>query len=282
MKTENNKFLSSLFSLEGKTAILTGAAGYFGKVFADTLVMSGAKVILFAKDEKGEKFYNELIDKYGRENIFYYNVNLYNTAEYKKCLLDATNSQRTIDILVNNAFDFSKSTAFNDPSGKFENISKEQWMNTFEAGVYWHALAIQVVAEKMKESRFGSIINVSSMYGLVAPDPELYEGVEVFNPPSYSSAKAAILALTRYAASFYGQYNIRCNCLIPGSFPNNDPDAYNAPKNENFINKLNKKTVLNRTGRVEELRGALIYLASDSSSYMTGQTIVVDGGWTIK
>ena len=119
------------------------------------------------------------------------------------------------------------------------------------------------------------------MYAVVAPDPKLYEGKDTFNPPSYGVAKAAILALTRYTASFCGKYNIRCNALVPGSFPNVNPAAYNSPADEEFMQRLRDKTVLGRTGEVEDLHGALIFLASDASSYMTGQTIAIDGGWTI-
>lgn len=184
--------------------------------------------------------------------------------------------------MVNNAYEFSKDTGFNDISGKLENISKKQWMRSLEAGVYWHALATQTVGEKMKQQNAGSMINISSMYGVVSPDPGLYEGSTAFNPPSYGAAKAAIIAFTRYVASFYGKYNIRCNALTPGPFPNLNAFSYNSPRNKGFIKKLSDKTVLKRAGKVDDLKGALIFLASDASSYITGQTIIVDGGWTIR
>jgi len=271
-----------LFSLENKTAIVTGASGYFGKAFSEYLVEAGAKVILFGRGNKIKELSNSINMKYGDGRSDYYIVDFYNEGEYRRCLKDAVDSNENIDILVNNAYEFSKATGFNDPSGSLEGISKEQWMKSYESGVYWHALATQVVIEKLKRQGSGSIINISSMYAIVSPDPKLYEGVDLLNPPSYGAAKSALIAFTRYTASFYGEYNIRCNALVPGAFPNIDPDSYNSPKNEDFIKKLSERTVLKRTGTLKDLKGALILLSADASSYITGQTIVVDGGWTIR
>lgn len=273
--------MQSLFSLEKKVAIVTGAGGYFGKAFSECLLFAGAKVLLFGRGLKIKEFAELLKSKYGDNKVCYYQVDLYDEKAYRSTLLNAVNKNKTIDILVNNAFDFSKDTGFNDPSGKIENISKSQWMRTFESGVYWHALSTQIIGEKMKQQGCGSIINISSMYALVSPDPKLYEGVEVFNPPSYGAAKAAIMAFTRYTASFYGEFGIRCNAIVPGAFPNVDESSYNSPKDESFFNRLNKRTVLGRYGVPEDLKGVLIFLSSNSSSYITGQAVVVDGGWTI-
>ena len=102
------------------------------------------------------------------------------------------------------------------------------------------------------------------------------------NPPTYGAAKAALLALTRYVAAFYGRDGVRCNALLPGAFPNPDPAAFNSPRDEEFIRRLADRTVLGRVGSVDDLKGPLIFLASDASRYMTGQALVVDGGWTIR
>lgn len=278
----SGKFIKSLFSLQNKVAIVTGAAGYFGKAFTKALLMADAKVILFARGGKIKKLCKELKSAFGNNKVDYCSIDLYDDDNYENHLMEKIKENATVDILVNNAFEFGKETGFNDISGKIENIKKTQWMRSFESGVYWHAHAIQVVGERMKQQGDGSIINISSMYAIVSPDPDLYEGFEVFNPPSYGAAKAAILALTRYTASFYGQYNIRCNAIVPGAFPNMDPNSSNSPKNKDFIKRLENKTVLKRTGRLDDLTGALIFLSSDASSYITGQTIIIDGGWTIR
>ena len=128
----------------------------------------------------------------------------------------------------------------------------------------------------------GSIINISSMYGIVSPRPSLYEGTDFFNPPTYSVNKAGIIALTRYVASFWGEYGVRCNAVAPGPFPNVKGDSFNhVDSDAPFLKRLKNNTALKRVGHPSDLRGALIYLASEASSFMTGQVIVIDGGWTI-
>jgi gluconate 5-dehydrogenase len=120
------------------------------------------------------------------------------------------------------------------------------------------------------------------MYALVAPSPRLYEGTSFINPPGYSASKAALLALTRYVASFWGPYGVRSNAILPGPFSNTEQDGPNSVRQgDAFLERLKARTCLGRTGRPEELVGALLFLASDASSYVTGQALVVDGGWTV-
>jgi len=275
-------YIESLFSLEGKVAVITGAAGYFGRAFCHALLEGGAKIVILGRGEKIKEFGDLLKSKYGEKKIDYHMVDFYNTDAYKNCLQKTVKRNRTIDILVNNAFEFSRETGFNDPSGSISSISREQWMRGLEAGIYWYAVSTQVIGDKMKNQRFGSIINISSMYAIVSPDPGLYRGTSIFNPPSYSAAKSAVLAFTRYTASFYGECNVRCNAILPGAFPNLTGNSYNNPKDKEFVKRLEERTVLKRVGNLEDLKGMLIFLASDASSYITGQGIVVDGGWTIK
>lgn len=274
--------IQSLFSLEGKVALLTGAAGYFGKVFADCLLFAGAKVLLYDKDVSIIDCADSLKSKYGNEKVECYQVDFYDEDAYRESLGNAVAKNKSIDILVNNAFEFSKHTGFNDPSGKLDTISRNQWARSFDSGVYWHVLATQIIGSKMKSQGSGSIINICSMYAIVSPDPALYQGTAVFNPPSYGAAKAALLAFTRYVASFYGQYGIRCNAIVPGAFPNVGGNTYNSVEDREFMQRLAKRTTLGRVGNVDDLEGTLIFLASDASKYITGQGIVVDGGWTIR
>ena len=274
--------IQPLFSLQRKVAIVTGAAGFLGRAFADCLLFAGAKVLLYDKDVSIANLADSLRSKYGHEKVDYYQVDFYVEDAYRKSLGDAVGKNESIDILVNNAFEFSKDTGFNDPSGKLDTISRNQWIRSFDSGVYWHALATQIIGSKMKAQGSGSIINICSMYAIVSPDPDLYEGTTVFNPPSYGAAKAALLAFTRYVASFYGQYGIRCNAIVAGAFPNVGANTYNSVEDEKFLQRLAKKTVLGRVGNVDDLKGALIFLASDASRYITGQGIGVDGGWTIR
>ena len=279
----NLSTLTNLFSLENMSAVVTGATGYFGRSFCEALLGAGATVCLFGRsEEKIQNLGDALSERFGSEQVRTYSADNHDDEAFRAALKDADESVGGIDILVNNAFEFSPATGFNDPSGALEAITRDQWMSALTSGVYWQASAIQVLIGGMKTRGKGTIINVSSMYGKVSPDPALYRERKTMNPPSYSTAKAAILGLTRYVASFYGEYGVRCNSLLPGAFPNTNPEDFNSPQDEEFVQDLVDRTVLGRVGRVEDLSGALIFLASDASSYVTGQEIVVDGGWTVR
>lgn len=275
-------FLEALFSLQGRTALLTGSTGYFGRAFADALASAGARVLLFARSERVANQAQDLASRHGAGCAVPYQVDHADDHAFRAELATADREADGIDVLVNNAFDFSPATGFNDPSGRLESISHEQWLRALDAGVCWQATGIQVLGETMKRRGSGSIINISSMYALVSPDPALYAGKTIHNPPTYGAAKAALLALTRYVAAYYGPHGVRCNALLPGAFPNRDPAAFNSPGDEEFIRRLADRTVLGRVGNVDDLKGALIFLGSDASRYMTGQALVVDGGWTVR
>ena len=271
-----------LFSLAGKTAVVTGAAGYLGRIFTEALLDAGARGVLMGRGEKLLRVSQQLEAHYGEGSVEAKTVDFFDTENFRQMLQDLTLRPSGIDILINNAFEFSKETGFNDPSGRLESLSKGQWMRAMESGVYWHALATQVVAEAMAERRRGTIVNVSSMYALVSPDPALYEGTTIFNPPTYGATKAALLSLTRYTAAFYGRRGVRCNALLPGAFPNLGGDSYNAPRNEEFLRRLSDRTLLGRCGQPDDLKGAIIFLSSDAAAYVTGQCLSVDGGWTVR
>ena len=268
--------------LEGKTAIVTGAAGYFGRSFSECLLLNGSKVVLFDKDKEVIDLAKALKDSFGSERVDYYKVDFYNEENFRECLTQSVEENVSVDILVNNAFEFSKNTGFNDPSGKMESISKDQWMRSFESGVYWHATSTQIIAEQMKKQGSGSIINISSMYAIVSPDPGLYKGKKMFNPPSYSASKAALMAYTRYVASFYGEYGVRCNAILAGAFPHVDFESDSTVDDQEFLKRLENKTILGRVGVVNDLIGPLLFLASEASGYVTGQGLSVDGGWTVR
>jgi NAD(P)-dependent dehydrogenase (short-subunit alcohol dehydrogenase family) len=270
------------FSLEGKTSIVTGAAGYFGRNFAEHLLANGSKIVLFDKDEKVIDLASSLKSRFASENIEHYQVDFYDEDAYRESLTQVVENNDSIDVLVNNAFEFSRRTGFNDPSGKMDSISKDQWMRCLDSGIYWHTVSTQIIGQKMKSQRAGSIINISSMYAVVSPDPALYEGKKMFNPPSYSVSKAGLLAFTRYVASFYGEFGVRCNAILAGAFPHVGIESDSKVDDQEFLDRLAKRTVLGRVGKVEDLLGPLLFLASDASAYVTGHGISVDGGWTIR
>jgi len=265
----------NLFSLNGKTAIVTGAAGYFGNSFCTALLEYGANVILMGRGQKIIDRAAEYEEKYGKGRVFYKLVDFYNDEQFKNSLIDIT-TKHSVDILVNNAYEFGTNTGFGS-DGRLETIPKNKFMKSLESGVYWPLLATQIIGDDMKKRHSGSIINLSSMYGIVSPSPKLYEGTTSFNPPSYGATKSAVNHLTKYTATWLGEYGIRCNAIAPGAFPNLDSET-NKP-DPKILDRLNNNTVLGRTGHAKELQGILIFLASQASSYVTGEIISVDGGW---
>jgi NAD(P)-dependent dehydrogenase (short-subunit alcohol dehydrogenase family) len=271
---------SSLFSLEGRTALLTGATGFFGRTFARTLLSNGARLIALGRSERLEDLSTEWSRDFGVDRVRSCRVDMYDLPAFSAAL-DEIAAQEGVDILVNNAYELGSATGFNTSDGVLENATLEQWTRHFTSGIYWPALTVQKLGPGMKARGRGSIVNISTMYAVVAPDPRLYEGTRFMNPPGYSAAKAGTLAFTRYVASFWGAYGVRANAILPGPFSNTEEAGANSvDASDPFLGRLASRTSLGRPGRPHELAGALLFLASDASSYVTGHALVVDGGWT--
>lgn len=273
---------TTLFSLEGKTAVLTGASGFLGRTFALALLANGARVVALGRSDRLRSEATKWIDEFGSSKIALHQIDMYDaTALNELCDRIAAEEPR-LDILINNAHELGVETGFNIPEGSLENASLEQWMRNLQGGVYWAVQTTQRLGLRMKQQGHGSIINVATMYATVAPRPELYQGTCSLNPPGYSASKAALVAFTRYTASFWGRQGVRANCISPGPFSNTeDATGENSVVEDSpFVQRLKGYTVLNRIGRPIELCGALLFLASDASTYVTGQNLIVDGGWT--
>lgn len=274
--------VSSLFSVAGKTVVLTGASGFLGRTFVRALLENGARVIALGRSERLIAEAETWSNQFGARSISVKQIDMYDSKALEELCDSIVAEEKSIDVLVNNAHELGAGTGFNVPEGSLENATMEHWMKNLQGGVYWAAQTTQRIGFKMKQQKSGSIINISTMYALVAPRPELYEGTSSLNPPGYSASKAALSAFTRYTASFWGTSNVRANCILPGPFSNTE-DAVgqnSVTEDSPFVRRLKGYTCLNRIGRPIELCGALLFLASDASSYVTGQSIVVDGGWT--
>jgi gluconate 5-dehydrogenase len=271
---------SSLFSLQGKVALLTGASGFLGRTFAETLLANGADLVAIGRPAKLSKQEQVWSEKYGPGRVHCYYVDMYDLEALAKSL-DEIAQRHAVDVLINNAHELAPSSGFNTPAGSLDQGTMDVWMRNLTAGVCWPALTVQKIGAGMKDRGRGSIINISTMYAVVAPRPTLYEGTTFLNPPAYSASKAAMIAFTRYVASFWGRYGIRANAILPGPFSNTEDAGPNSVQvGDPFIERLKANTCLGRIGRAGELAGALLFLASEASSYVTGQSIVVDGGWT--
>lgn len=268
--------MKNQFSLAGKKVLLSGSGGFFGPYFIETLLSVGAIVIATDIHEMTDK--DEFRKARSKKKLFWYQINLYDNdltmSLYAKILKD----HGQIDVLINNAFDFSLKTGFNDPSGRLEKATFEQLESSFESGVYWAIRATQFFGLEMKKNGKGSIVNTCSMYASIVPSPRLYEGTKTFNPPGYSMAKAGLLQFTKYSSSFLAP-EVRVNAISPGVIPNTETKTFNAPsKNDPVLERLKGRVLLGRLGHPKDLTGSIIFLASDASAYITGQNISIDGG----
>ena len=265
------------FRLDGRTVVLTGAAGFLGSALVRGLLEAGARVMLVSRSADLPETARRHADAYGASRVLWRQVDFSDAAALARAAREI--AREPVDVLINNAQDMSVASGFNAPAGRLERVGAAEWATAFH-GVEWAALMTQAVGAGMKRRRRGSIINIASMYGIVSPHPALYEGTALLNPVTYGPAKAALIALTRYVAAFWGQDGVRCNAVAPGPFPRSGPTSPD-PAVAEFLARVAARTLLGRVGLAEELVGPVLFLASDASSFVTGHTLVVDGGWTV-
>lgn len=253
-----------LFSLKGKVALVTGGAGYLGAEISNTIAELGGNVIIASRNyQKCEEKCKELRSMYPNSEFKVMELDLTSKTSIKNLF----NSINKLDILVNNAWSGNKNS--------FETITDDDWEYDIEISLNSVFRMVKCSYPLLKESK-GVILNIASMYGHVAPDYRIYDSKEFTNPPSYGAAKAGVIQLTKYLASFLSKDGIRVNAISPGPFPH--PATQ---ENKLFMERLSAKNPLNRIGQPYEIKGVVALLCSDASSYITGQNICVDGGWTI-
>jgi 2-deoxy-D-gluconate 3-dehydrogenase len=265
------------FSLEGRTALITGGAGLLGRQFSLTLGEAGANVVVADLDfESARDFAQSLRNKDIRAIAVKVDVTDPNSVE---ALVDHTIFEfGQLDVLVNSAaldpkFDTLNLNAQN--ANAFETYPLEKWQQAINVNLTGMFLMCQASARQMLMQNYGVIINICSTYGLVGPDQRLYErpdGSRQFKPVYYSVTKAGVLGLTRYLATYYAGKAIRVNALTPGGVYNQHDEV--------FVKSYSARTVMGRMAEQDEMNGAILFLASEASSYMTGANLVVDGGWT--
>lgn len=260
--------MENIFSLQDKVILITGGSGYLGSAMSEAFVQYGARVYLASRNvKKNEQFAKQLVAKYNRD-VFGISMDVRNQASVQKAIKQIIANEKRIDVLVNNAY--------GGKTGDMLTSTESDWSESFDSSVYATFRVTRETLPFMIKQRQGSIINIASMYGVVSPNPEIYGTSGQNNPPFYGAAKAGIIQLTKYLACHYGKDGVRANCISPGPFPNLDTKM-----NKDFIENLSRKTPMNRVGQPAELQGIAVLLASDASSYINGQNIGVDGGWTV-
>lgn len=257
--------LKNLFDLSGKTVLVIGGAGYLGQAICEALSEQGANIAIASRDEeKCKKLATDLTQKFGGDHIGL-GIDILKIESIRDTLEAVKVKYNKLDVLINNAWSGKKNS--------FESISYADWEYDIDMCLNAVFHTIKESVPMLKETK-GVIINTASMYGHVAPDYRIYDGEKFANPPSYGAAKAGLIQLTKYLASFLSPHQIRVNAVSPGPFP--FPETL---KDETFKSHLSGKTMLGRTGEPDDLKGVYALLASDASKYMTGQNICVDGGW---
>lgn len=261
--------MMDLFSLDGKIAIVTGGTGYYGKPISHALGEAGAHVIIASRNvSRCRQEASLLVGKgwraEGRE------LDLGNGDSVRAFVEDVYHDLGHIDVLVNNAV---SREGFAD----LEDITEEGWRNEQKVNSEGLVLLTQAVIRIMRRQRHGNIINIGSIQGVVGPNFTVYGDTGMTSPLNYTYDKWALVGFTKWIANYYGKLNIRCNCISPGGF---GPGVDNDYGQNEFVENYRRLTPLGRFADEDDIKGPVVFLASDASAYITGHNLIVDGGWT--
>lgn len=265
-----------LFDLSGKNALITGGCGLLGKQNSTALIESGAKVFISDINKKKLK---SVCEELGENAIPIY-LDVTNQKSIKLSLNNIINKYKHIDILINNAaIDPKIKRNGIENSSRLENFNLTQWNRQIAVGLTGAFLVSQTYGGWMAKNGGGVILNIASDLSVISPDQRIYrvnglsEELQNVKPVSYSVIKTGLIGLTRYLSTYWANKKIRVNAISPGGIFNNQPDR--------FVKNLKKLIPLNRMADIDDYKGAIQFLCSEASSYMTGQNIVIDGGRSV-
>ena len=265
MTYDEDPSISQLFDLRGRVSIVTGAGGYLGRALASALAEAGSRVIVTSRDAKRAAAVAASLP--APQRVQHLGLALDHTDAYSidHCIRQALDAAGQIDVLVNNGHDKT--------SADWTEVSAEEFNRQLANATGYFLLARHVRNDAVRRGASASIIMLGSMYGLVGSYPDAYDGICSASPVAYHALKGGILQLTRHLAVYWAKDNVRVNSLSPGPFPADEASPQ-------LVERLKSKSPLGRMGRPHELKGAVLLLASDAGSYITGHNLVVDGGWT--
>ena len=264
-------YLNELFNMKDEVAIVTGAAGQLGGEYVRALLSAGAKVAAFdvwPENPKGQ------LREIESEKLLLAKVDITKKESIEEALKNVVERLGNPTILINNAALDTPPNSSELNTGPFETYPEQAWQAMMEVNLKGTFLCCQVIGGHMAATGGGSIVNISSIYGILSPDQRIYEYKEkpFFKPLTYSASKSAVLNISRYLATYWAKKNVRVNTLtLAGVFNNQD---------EVFLERYTKKVPLGRMANQDEYNGAILFLASEASSYMTGSNLVIDGGYS--
>jgi len=253
-----------VFDLSSKIIIITGGAGLLGSRLAEIIISNNGTPIILDNDNKKIVKLKKKVNK--KNLIECHKVDITNKKQIKNTIDKIYKKYKKIDCLINNAGYNPKLGLKNN---KFENFTIKQWEKEIQIGLTGSLVVTQETVKRMIKQQSGNIINISSDLGVIAPNQSLYSKNNK-KPISYSVVKHGIIGFSKYLATYLAEYNIRSNALCPGGISNNQP--------KEFVSKIKKLIPLKRMAKINDYDGIILYLCSDYSSYMTGSTIVCDGG----
>lgn len=256
-----------MFRLDGKSALITGSTGHLGRQLALSLAKSGAHVFVNSRNITDcEELALHILNNGGTATVASFDVSDHDQVK------SFSSSVELIDILVNNSYA--------GKGGTVESSNSLDYVASYQASVVSSANLVKELLPHFRKAvaknGYASVVNIASMYGIVSPDKRIYDSPQGTNPPFYGAAKAALIQWTKYAACEFAKENIRFNAISPGPFPSESVQK-NTP---HLIEKIISKVPMNRIGNPDDLVGAVLFLASPASSFVTGVNIPVDGGWT--
>ncbi len=273
--------INKLFDLSGRVAVITGGAGLLGEQHAEVIAEAGGHPVLADINEKEAMKKAREISKRYHVDTLGIGTDITKRVEVEALLVEVLKKFGRIDILINNAANDPKAAPGMDASWlRLENFPVELWNQDIAVGLTGALLCSQVIGGEMAKRGRGVILNISSDLGIIAPDHRIYAkpGLpaekQPVKPVSYSVVKHGLIGLTKYLATYWADKNIRVNAICPGGIQTNQPD--------DFVTKLSNLIPLGRMAKKDEYKGAILFLVSDASSYMTGAALIIDGGRTCR
>lgn len=263
--------IKELINLKGRRALITGATGCLGRVMADTLAELGADLVLVDRpDSDFAELTKTIVQRWG-VTVEHRYCDLEQQEQRSELIVWLKGSGKNLNVLINNAA-FVGTSELQGWAVPFEEQTIDTWRRALEVNLTAVFHLCQGLAPMLMVARGASIINIASIYGMYGPDWSLYEGTSMSNPAAYGASKGGIIQLSRWLATSV-KPNVRVNTISPGGIFRNQPEA--------FVNRYKARTPIGRMATEDDFRGAVAYLASDLSNYVTGQNLAVDGGWGI-